>query len=398
MQEIFKKKQDESDEECIYRICAFKEELGYTWPEMAELLNKVLEKDYTESKYRKDYRAFQKYSPKVEEVVEDDEYIKKLQQQTDELYKAKRQFYDQRREYNKSLVHDARHEHLIDELIAAAHELNAEKMLNGDNKVLYIDPQNEALLCCSDWHFGLVTDNIWNKYDIDTCISRVSKLLYKTKQYCTLHKVDKLHIMLLGDLINGAIHVSSRVASEENTCKQLMHVSEMVAEFIDSLSKSVNEICVYSTYGNHARTVQKKDESIHDDNLERIIPWWLKQRLMNNPKVHIMDNNFYEFIYIDILGHDVIGVHRDLENFNKLGIDMHTLFNKQYGMDVEYVFSGDKHHFESNDHYGIDNVLVSSLCGTDHYANNKRLYSKAGQTLCIFNAPDGKVCTYQITF
>ena len=46
MQEIFKKRQDESDEDCIYRICALKEELGYTWPEIAEVLNQILEKDY----------------------------------------------------------------------------------------------------------------------------------------------------------------------------------------------------------------------------------------------------------------------------------------------------------------------------------------------------------------
>ena len=155
---------------------------------------------------------------------------------------------------------------------------------------------------------------------------------------------------------------------------------------------------MYSTYGNHARTIQKKDESMHDDNMERIIPWWLEQRLKENSKVHIINNALHEFIYVNILGHDIIGVHGDLENFNKLGIDMHTLFSKQYGLNVEYVFSGDKHHFESNDNYGIDNVLVSSLCGTDNYANNKRLYSKSGQTLCIFNKEDGKVCTFNITF
>ena len=121
-------------------------------------------------------------------------------------------------------------------------------------------------------------------------------------------------------------------------------------------------------------------------------------RLKDNPKVTIEDNEFYEFIYLDVQGHGIVGTHGDLESFRKLGIDMHTLFSKQYGFDIEYVFSGDKHHLESNDSYGIENVLVSSLCGTDNYANNKRLYSKAGQTLYIFNKEDGKVCTYNITF
>ena len=72
------------------------------------------------------------------------------------------------------------------------------------------------------------------------------------------------------------------------------------------------------------------------------------------------------------------------------------MFGKKYGLDVEYVFSGDKHHSETIDSYGIDNVMVSSLCGTDDYANNKRLYANPAQTLCIFNKEDGKICTYNI--
>ena len=223
-------------------------------------------------------------------------------------------------------------------------------------------------------------------------------LCRKAKEYLRLHSVDKLHILVLGDLISGSIHSSVRVASEENTCEQLMHVSELLAELVNELSYYVNEVHVYSTYGNHARTVQKKEDSIHSDNLERIVPWWLAWRLKDNKKVFIEDNGLYEFIYLQIHGHGIVGVHGDLENFRRLGIDMHTLFNKQCDLDVEYVFSGDKHHSESIDNYGIENVLVSSLCGTDNYANNKRLYSKAGQTLCIFNEEDGKVCSYNITF
>lgn len=397
MQEIFKKRQDESDEDCIYRICALKEELGYTWPEIAEVLNQILEKDYTESKYRKDYRAFQKYAPSIEVLSSDDEYIKKVQQQTDELYKAKKQFYDQRREYNKILTKEARLEHLENELIKAAQSLNSAKMLCGTNEY-YLNASDEALLCLTDWHFGMTTDNIWNVYNVQICVERVQKLRDKVKSYLRLHDVNKLHIMLLGDFVAGSIHTGCRVASEEDTCEQLMHVSELLAELIDDLSQCVNEVYVYSTYGNHARTIQKKEDSIHSDNLERLINWWLVWRLKDNSKVCIQDDKFYEFIYANILGHGVVGVHGDLENFKKLGIDVHMLFSKQYGIDVEYCFSGDKHHLESNDCYGIENVLVASLCGTDNYANDKRLYSKAGQTLCIFNEEDGKVCTYQINF
>lgn len=394
------KPDEENQEQYIYRICSMKDSAGMTWKQIADIINEALGNNYTESAYRKRYQMFQSGLKACEkEIFTDDEYLKKVQAQTDELYKATRRLYDQRREYNKILVKDARSEHLEEELIKAANNLSKEKMLDDSHDFCYhVGATNDALLCITDWHLGMVTDNIWNRYDIKECVDRVGKLYNKASKYLSLHKVNKLHVMVLGDLVNGAIHSTVRVASEEDTCDQLMHASELLAELINRLSKYVNEVHVYSTYGNHARTVQKKEDSIHSDNMERIIPWWLEWRLKDNSKVCIEDNDYYEFIYLDILGHGVIGVHGDLENFRKLGIDMHTLFSKKYGFDVEYVFSGDKHHAESIDSYGIENVLVSSLCGTDNYANNKRLYSKAGQTLCIFNREDGKVCTYNITF
>ena len=392
------KPEDENEEQYIYRICSMKEGSDLTWKQIADILNKELNNNYDESAYRKKYQSFQNGLKVCEkQIFKDDEYLKKIREQTDELYKAKKQFQDQRREYYKLLAKDARFDHIETELIHAANKLNSTKNLSNDVSC-YLDANNEAVLCLADWHFGLTTENIWNTYNIKICIDRVNALFNKAKNYLRLHNVNKLHIMLLGDFIHGSIHTGVRVASEECTCEQLMDVSELLAEFISGLSEYVNEVYVYSTYGNHARTIQKKEDSVHKDNMERIIPWWLNCRLKGNQKIHIEDNSLYEFIYLKTCGHDIVGVHGDLENFRKLGIDMHTLFSKKYGIDVEYVFSGDKHHFESNDYYGIDNVMVSSLCGTDDYANGKRLYSKAGQTLCIFNKEDGKVCTYNITF
>ena len=391
--------EEENQEQYIYRICDMKESSGLTWKEIADIINRELDQNYTESAYRKKYQMFHNGLKVCEkQVFTDDEYLKKLQEQTDECYKARKQLQDQRREYNKNLIKDARFEHLTEELIKAANNLSKDKMLMDYSCYQWDKTTNDALLCLTDWHFGMTTDNIWNKYDIQICKNRINKLIDKVIGFLSLHNVNNLHIMILGDMVDGAIHTSSRVASEESACEQLMEVSEMLAELIHTLSKYVNSVHVYSTYGNHARTIQKKEDSIHSDNMERIIPWWLHWRLKDNTKIVIEDNEFYEFIYLNILGHGVVGVHGDLDSFRKLGIDMHTLFNKQYGFDVEYVFSGDKHHSESMDSYGIENVLVSSLCGSDNYANSKRLYSKAGQTFCIFNAEDGKVCTYNISF
>jgi len=50
---------NESEEEYIYRVCSQKENIG-TWDMVADIINKELNYEYTESKYRKTYQAFTK--------------------------------------------------------------------------------------------------------------------------------------------------------------------------------------------------------------------------------------------------------------------------------------------------------------------------------------------------
>ena len=90
---------------------------------------------------------------------------------------------------------------------------------------------------------------------------------------------------------------------------------KFLANFINALSVYVDEIDVYSTYGNHARTIQNKEDSIHADNMERIIPWWLKQRLKDNKRVNIVDSDYHEFIYFNVCGYDIVCTHGDLDKF-----------------------------------------------------------------------------------
>lgn len=402
MKNMWTKMPDESDEQFIYRICAQKESSKLSWHKVAEIINDELNRHCDESTYRRKWGSLKCKSTLTPTDIAtncEDNCVDNIRKQVDELFKIKKQVQDQRREYNKLRADDARIEHLHEEIIKAAKDLNLAKPLINEDEFYCVDGErHDAVLFLSDWHYGMTTDNLWNKYNIEICEYRLAQLLSKTKAYCKLHNVTRLYIACLGDLIHGALKASIRVASEENTCEQLMHVSELLAEFINDVSEAVDEVYFYSTYGNHARTVQDKQDSIHADNMERIVPWWLKERLANNQKIHIVNSDLYEFIYFEVLGHGIVAVHGDLERFDKLGTDMHMLFNKRYGIDVEYVFSGDKHHMESNDVFGVENVMVSSLCGTDEYANSKRLYSKPGQTLCIFNNEDGKVCTYNITF
>ena len=326
-----------------------------------------------------------------------DSYLKELQIQRDELYKAKRQVMDQRREYNKLLASDSRAEHLMECMIECANKMNEKHpLICCAEPSLKTCQDKEAILFFSDWHYGMTTDNIWNKYNTDICIKRVEKLVEKAKEYLKLNHIGKLHIVTLGDAAHGSIHVGCRVASEEDTCDQIMHVAEIMAQAVEDLSTVVDSVKFYSCYGNHLRTIQKKNDSIHSDNMEKMIPWWMKQRLSNNYKVEIIESEFKEFTKLNVLGFNICCVHGDLDNIKNIGVTVNTLFNRLYGETIDYTVSGDKHHLEEFEQFDIESVIIRSLCGTDEYASNKRLYSKAGQTLMIFNSEDGRESTYNI--
>lgn len=391
------KLENESNEQYIFRVCQMKDKLGYTWKEICDIINKELGNNFDESCYRKKFQHFNQMLKANETTIfNNDEYLKEVRMEKEEIFKAKKQLQDQRREYNKQLISDARADHLTEKLIEAANNLQNVKPLKFVNNMFIGIGNNEAVLCFSDWHYGLVTDNIWNKYNVSICRERVKCLVDKVSIYMNTNNVKKLHILIMGDLANGAIHTTSRVASEEDTCDQLMQVSELVAEAVNELSKYTNETHVYSTFGNHMRTVQNKKDSIHSDNMEKIVPWWLKQRLKDNYNITIHDSEYYEFIFLNVCGYNIVASHGDLDSVRSAGKTLNTVFTKMYGETIDYVVCADKHHLESFDEIGIESVLVGSMCGTDEYANNKRLYSYPSQTLMMFNNDDGKYCQYNI--
>lgn len=394
---------DESEDLTLWAIGNAKNKglLGdITWPEIAAFMNKTFRDDettyYDSSAYRK---KFKNYYDAYEVIFSRENFTEKQLDENkgvlDEIYKAKKQLQDQRRELRNILTPEARFENLTEKLIESADNLAKIKPLVFEDYV-FKTSSSEAVISWADWHYGMVTDNIWNKYNTDICRERVATFVSKAIKYIQRHEVKKLHIMLLGDVAHGSIHTGCRVASEEDACDQLMQSSELMAEAINELSSYVAEVNVYATYGNHLRTIQNKNDSIHSDNMEKIVAWWLEQRLQNNKRVNIVKSEYYEFLYLNVCGYNIVGAHGDLEKFKQFGVTVNTLFTKKYGKTIDYTVSADKHHIEEFETMGIESVLVRSLCGTDEYANNHRLYSEAGQTLMIFTPEEGRECTYNI--
>lgn len=397
---------NETEREFLWRVCSAKENgvINLTWDELADIINAEYREDESEYKsssaYRKSYQYAKMFYDDVFSKITNDKTVALLEEQTQELVKIKKKVSDQRREFNKDLAKLARAEHLNDVVAESMKKVveSGEMVVVGDYSPILPETDTEAIICFADWHFGMVTDNIWNKYNTKICKTRLSTFVEKAITHLKLHKPKKLHILVLGDLCHGAIHTSARVASEEKTCDQIVMVSELLAQAVDKLSNFsfIEETKIYSTYGNHMRTVQNKKDSVHSDNMEKLISWWLESRFKDVDKVEIMDSEFKEFIKLKVADYNICCTHGDLDNFKNIGVTLNTIFSKIYNETIDYTISADKHHLEEFESFNIENILVRSLCGTDDFANDRRLYSEPGQSLMFFTKEDGRQCTYNI--
>ena len=330
--------------------------------------------------------------------VSDIGLLAEIEMKRAELQQERQRFFDQRREFNKLMSAEGRKEHIYESLAAAANNLEESIGLAFTDNYYCEESSsdNEAVLVFSDWHYGMKTNNVFNSYNTNICKQRVEYTVNSAIRRIQLHGCRKLHIAVLGDICHGAIHVGARVASEELVCEQLMQASEILAQAILKLSRCVEETYVYTTYGNHARTVQNKHDSIHRDNMERIVPWWLTQRLQKHENIMIMPEPENEFLFINACGHDICASHGDLDSVKCAPRLLTTVFQKKYGKNIEYIILGDKHHRESFNELGVTASICGSLCGTDDYANNKRLYSHPEQLLLIVDPAYGVDAEYRL--
>jgi hypothetical protein len=378
-------------------VAKIDKEIDIDWSEIVDLLGLDCSGDHLRKTSYGIYESYQNNKDKQIENIGDESVLKELDLKKFELQKERQKFFDQRRELKKINIHNGRRDYLEEYIINAANNLNQIKPL--DFKKYRTDYTDcEAVIIFSDWHYGMVTDNIWNTYNTDICRERVETLVAKTKEYINLHKPRKLNVILLGDCSHGSIHTTVRVEAEEDACDQLMQATEIMAEAIAELSRDVKETNVYSTYGNHMRTIQNKKDSKHSDNMEKIVPWWLNQRFQDKEKynINIVDAEYYEFIKLNVLGYNIVATHGDLDKIKDFGVTINTIFTKKYHEEIHYTILADKHHLEEFEQFDIENILVRSLCGTDGFANDHRLYSNAGQTLMFFTREDGRTATYNI--
>lgn len=389
-----KKREDEIQNEYIARIYRNKSENGLTNNMCKDVINKELGTEYAEPTLRGIAKTWNECADYITEKVLKDkstnDEIEELEEKRKELEKEKVRYQDQKREYQNYLRADARFEHLKNEISKSISELKEFKpfvVKEVNNNI-----KTESSLLLSDWHTGLKEKNYWNEISIDILKDRIEYLQNKVISICKLHNVQVLHVEILNDMINGLIHVSTRISNEEDVISQTMICCEILSNLLYNLSKEIPNIKVYSSLGNHGRCVANKTESIDTEDFERLLPWYLKQRLINIKNIEFCDNYYDEGIIVyKFLNETIFAVHG---HNDKVGTVINDLSQMLKVFPTE-VHMGHYHSYYEKDNHNISIVINGCASGVDKYAKNIRKTGSPNQ-VCMIYTEKGRECTYKI--
>jgi len=317
----------------------------------------------------------------VSEEVQNKFYNIRLQEI--ELQKSKIKLRDERTELNKIIREQARSETTQEKFQESLNQINETRPLKVENTIK-INSNNEMIAVFTDWHYGVFTDNHFNSFNKEEFHKRVELFLNEIIKKGLKNNISKLHIFEIGDMIQGNIHLVSRITNTENVIKQIQEVSETICDMLSNLGNRFQEINYYSLVGNHSRFSPNKLESLRSENMEYLIDWYLKGRLNNFKNIIFHENEDDEVINTTVCGNRIFAVHGDSDKMSNVVQNL-SLMYKQF---PDLILIGHMHHFAIDTIQDVQVIMSGSLSGTDDYAKSIRKVGSASQTIIIYE--DGK--------
>lgn len=325
-------------------------------------------------------------------LFSDDTYLQELQQQKRDLEKEKIKCRDERNELQRLIREQARQESFID-LVKRAMSYNVEPF---DYRFCneYTSTDDNMIVCLSDIHAGIEISNAWNKYDTTELLYRLKKYLNEIIEIQQAHNCDTCYLVLGGDLISGVIHRNLRLQNNENVVEQIKIVSTYIGNFINELLAYFHKVQVYNVSGNHSRLFPNKEEHLKGEELDALIPFYLKLKFNNCDAVEICENTIDDTIlsFRTKGGFLFYGTHGDKDSVSNVVKNL-TLMT---GVKPDGIILGHRHHNAYDTEHNVKIIQCGCVVGTDDYCVDKRISGKPEQCVVITNNKRAVKCFYDI--
>lgn len=395
----FKRYDGETEEQLLYRIGKIKDELGYSWQEIANIMNELLNYDYSESKYRKAFKKMLNSNEiyTFEEKSDYDEEFEKLNNLKQDIKSERIKLQTLNLERNRLNREDARQELFYEQIGQYIKSKNVEKF-----KPIY-EPKNKNmkyLLGIADIHANAKWKTNTNEYSMDIVSQRFMKLLVEIIQFIKEKELDELNIVLLGDLIDGCLRMSNLQTMDSTVAKSVADISDMLIGFLETLVERTHiHINLFDVvYSNHSMPRFLQNYDIRED-LGYTINRYIRTGLRNNQNIDIyspLDGDIC--LDFKIWDFNVIGFHGHTEKNQSEAIKNFTMERRKL---YDYAVNG---HLHSNQRtsisigglHDVENIQFPSFCGDDPYSNSIHKISKGACMICGFDKDYGYIEDYKI--
>lgn len=385
----------EDQDQYFYRICTMKDSLGFTWPQIASIMNDELGVDCGESKYRKDWAAFNRiFNANVDKLVGDNKHLNEIKEATRELAKERQKLYATKVEVNRSLRQESRSELFYENVRNTIEALPMPEIVV--DKSLRLVNDKEYLLCLADIQAGAKFEIPTNEYSLDICEKRFNKLLNDVVDYIQLHHITKLKVVGLGDSVQGILRLTDLKLNETSVVEATVTVARMIACFLNQLSAYCYVEYYHVPTSNHSQTrpLGSKASELACEDMEYVIGNYICDMLIANNRITVYLNSKYDFIEIPIFDFNVMATHgHTIKNLETALKDLSATLRKL----IDYVVVGHWHNGKvipgnEHDNHDTEVLMCPSFQGTDPYAFYKLgLSSKAACKMFIFDRKYG--CT-----
>lgn len=387
----------EGEVEYIFRICENKDLIG-SWDEVAKLLNKELNYEYTESKYRKDYNSFKKlFEANRAKLVDGEERLESIRVASNELKKERIRLQTEKLEYNAWLRENARDELIVEKLIGAIE--NLEPLPVPDVAYDKRNGEKEYVLVEGDCHFGAefsikgIMGEVINAYSPEIFAERMSKMLDYVRNFCLEHDVGTLHVFSMGDFTDGVLRVGQLTKLRYGVVDGTVKYMEFISEWLNELTSIVN-VRYHMVAGNHSelRMFNQPRGTFKDENMSKVVAAYIKARMKYNPNFEFVENPSGN-IFDNIAGYNIFGAHGEMKDAERAIKDLSNMYN----VSIDYGIFAHLHHHYSED-VGVKKGVIRcpSVIGIDDFAMSLNKGSNPGAMIVEFTKGHGKTAEYFI--
>ena len=305
------------------------------------------------------------------------------------MRKEKIKLSDARVEYNRLIRQEARKESYADMVKRIICE-NVEPINIPVHYTLF-NSSTDLLCHLTDVHCGIEIHNWKNDFDEDILKKRIEKFTSDIIDIRGMHQSENCYLVI-GEILSGIIHNNLRLQNNMDLMEQFKYVSELISAMLIRLANHFNHIYVYTTPGNHSRISPKKEEALDGENMDILLPFYLKARMQNVKNITICDNTIEpEIAMFNIRGNNVFAAHGHKDSPSNVVQNFTMMFN----IKPDIVLLGHRHTNAMETVYDTKVIQSGCVSGSDQFATSIRKVNRPEQTVSVIG-DKGLICLYDI--